>query len=122
MLHYYSVCVCKKVYIYEWRVEVHFRCTSVYVAAPTSFSANKLKFVSRHDDIHDMTNLDVMITVLSETCGKPFDELKASFPKKAITSKMLEELTDEKANKMLAELRKEKTGIAAWAIDHLKRT
>ncbi len=68
-----------------------------------------------------MTHEDVLVQILSEVTGKPKNEIsdlmtvfKDRFP---TGHKFNEELPDEKAEKLLNDLRKEKAGILKWLVE-----
>ena len=71
-----------------------------------------------------MTNKDVLIQILSEVSGKPkseveslFENIKGNMP---LGNKMDKELSDQDAEKLLSNLRKEKSGIMDWLIQGAK--
>ena len=68
-----------------------------------------------------MKRKDVMITVLSEVSGKTKEEVDDTMPPQLLTAKMEEEISDEEAERQLAELRKEKAGILNWMLTGFKR-
>ena len=68
-----------------------------------------------------MTYKDIIVQILSEATGKPIKEVTALFEtiedKFPIGCDLSDELSNDKAEKLLNELREEKAGILKWLID-----
>ena len=76
-----------------------------------------------------MTKKDIIVQVLVEVSEKPVDFVKGlleRFDEEHPGAKWNDELPDEEAQRMLSDLRREKSGIMAWlvrgAIDVAKNT
>jgi hypothetical protein len=77
-----------------------------------------------------MTNLEIMVTVLSETIGKLASDceqvIKAGMAAQGVDiatqTKLLDEVPDDEAGQLLSALRQEKAGILNWIIEGKARS
>ncbi len=68
-----------------------------------------------------MKRKDIFITIIAEVTGKSKEEVERSMPPVLLTPKMDEEISSDEAEKLLIDLRKERSGILNWAMKGLKR-
>lgn len=63
-----------------------------------------------------MTNADILLTILSETTGRPRATFRPALDamRRQSGHRLDERLTDAEAERLLAQLRREKAGIWRW--------